>query len=154
MDYIVPWYIASSAAGVGAITRLPGPSADINGELVLNVVAGGPVFLWRGRRELRTAYDTTHGASDPDFDIACSATGESVMEVSGGLETMTLFSDTESIGYIRVQVREESRAVKMLEELIAELRKGIIIPRDAHIPFIPVQTGAPRLAPMRGEDAC
>lgn len=137
MDYFRPFYIPAGT-GQGAAIQLRGPTALINGELELNVISGGPVFLWRGRLETAAAYGITHGATDPDFDCAASAAGSGHCQVEGGLELITLHSDVESIGYIGVAIRQDHAMIEKLEQLLSELRKGFSIMHDTHVSAIPL----------------
>lgn len=100
-DNILPFYIPEGPEGVGSVVYTDAPSIGRPAKLELHVIAGGPVFLWRGRMDLKTAYNQTHGADpNPDFDLASSGSAE--VYVGEHIGQLTLHADVETIGYIRI----------------------------------------------------
>lgn len=132
MDQIFPFHIPVGDTAI----NLRAPSTDISGKLRLVGITGGPIFLWRGKRDTNTC-KTAIADVNPDFDLAVSATSQAEMEVdSPGIETITVYSAVESIGY--VQVMQEvpdsrmDRVIKELETLVTGIRE-----LDTHVQRIP-----------------
>lgn len=99
-EFFEPFYIPASAAGTGAVIKIKAQAA-FPGVLELQVVSGGPVFLFRGEKSLKSAYDATHVADAIDFDLACAVSGRGEIGLESGIGLLTLQSDNESIGFIR-----------------------------------------------------
>lgn len=154
MEHVQPFYIGPSQNSQGNVARIRGLTGQFCGTLELNVISGGPVFLWRGRKEIAEAYNLTHGGGEPDFELGASANGNATVEVEGGLELMTLHSDTETIGFVKLTTKDDkNETADQLRELLTVLRNGIRIPHEVSHDAIPVDPGAPRLAPERGHMA-
>lgn len=90
--------------GAGSVSHINGQDLPSNcvAKLELVCVGGGPVFLFRGRRDLTAAYDATHGAQDPDFDLAAGPNNRAEMYVENYTGYLTLHADVDTIGFLRL----------------------------------------------------
>lgn len=95
MEYIQPFSIPEN----GAVHLKP--SAQCKGKLQLNIVEGGPVYLFRNRVDAQAAAAATELNSNVQFDLGASPTGSAEMQVEPDLGTITVFSRKASIGYLR-----------------------------------------------------
>lgn len=95
MEYIQQFSIAENG-----VVHLK-PSAPCKGKLELNIVEGGPVYLFRGRVEASAAASATALNSNVQFDLGASPTGSAQMSIEGEIGTITVFSRKASIGFLR-----------------------------------------------------
>lgn len=149
MEWLYPFHIITKPVGAGnaGAVKVNGPSATINGKLELHVVTGGPVYLFRGRRETVDIFTMLSDLTGQvDFDLAANAAScHSDVEVQGGLETVTVYSEADSIGYIKVTIPDGKTQVDKFEELLTEVRKGVSIARDTHVNRIPLAPTEPQV---------
>ena len=101
-DQIIPFYIAKSAEGVGAVTSLSFKLREAS-LMEIQVLSGGPVFLFKQAVSASEAYAATHGKQLPLFDLGAvpGQSAETILEPSLG--QVTVCSDNESIGFIRLR---------------------------------------------------
>jgi hypothetical protein len=73
--------------------------------LELQCVKGGPVYLFRGARNLEEC-EAEIGGQNANFDLAAVVGQNAMMKVEGNVGTMTAYSPTaESIGFVRLIIQ-------------------------------------------------
>lgn len=93
-EFFKPFHVAANA-----MKRIRA-QADGPGKLELQVVTGGPVFLWRGERSLGACVSGATTA-DVDFDLAAAATGKSEITLESGIGMLTVWAAAETVGFLR-----------------------------------------------------
>jgi hypothetical protein len=104
-EAIIPFYIPAPAVGDTGIIRINDPAVNTqDNELEVTVISGGPVFGWTGGVSPADAKAGTHPAdnNNVEFDFAANIFHCSYFEV-GSIGSMTLCSDNETIGYLRIK---------------------------------------------------
>lgn len=100
----IPFFVPA-----GAAVRVDTAGMDGAGELKLDIITGGPAFLWFGRIEAAQAVRKTTPASNQngvEFDMACSAVSDATRCVDAGPSMVTVFASADTIGYLQFTPRQ------------------------------------------------
>lgn len=88
----------------GVATRVDVSGLDVPGRLKLDVITGGPAYLWFGREgttdATRQITPAANGGSI-NFDLACSAQSDAERDVDAGISTLTLFATVDTVAYVQ-----------------------------------------------------
>jgi hypothetical protein len=95
MEYLQPFSIAKDKVAY------LNPSASCKGYLELNVVEGGPVYLFRGRVNLEAAVAGSSVGDNTNFDLAANHEGNARISIEPDFGTVTVYSRADSIGFLR-----------------------------------------------------
>jgi hypothetical protein len=102
-------------APAGVATRVDVSGIDVGGTFKLDVISGGPVFLWFGREDTANAQRMVTPASNGNsvqFDMACSANSDAEREIDGGFSTVTIFAVADTIAYIQFTPDSEKKRIR------------------------------------------
>jgi hypothetical protein len=94
VENIVPFMVPEK----GVITL--NMRADDPGFMELQVVSGAPVFLYRGKKTAKEVEALLLGEM-PDFGLAAAIGQAAVAQAEPGMGMVTLFSEKNSLGFLR-----------------------------------------------------
>lgn len=91
----------------GVAIRVDVSGLDNPGELKLDIVSGGPAFLWFGREDTASAARMSAAGGSLQFDMACSANSDATRHIDRGPAMVTLFSLADTIGYLQFDADDD-----------------------------------------------
>lgn len=95
----IPFFAPANVA-----VRVGTEGMDGAGVLKLDIITGGPAFLWFGRVDSSQAIRKTTPASNQggvEFDMACSAVSDAERCIDAGPSMVTVFATVDTVGYLQ-----------------------------------------------------